>query len=267
MDTDTLNADVDYTLLVDTAVLAGQIMLTAGAETYRVEDTIRRILATSGFDKCDVFAIPTGIMVTLADWRVNTISVTRRIGEKNTDLYNIYKANDISRKYCEGSLSLKEAFYELKHMNKSIYPAWLTKVCMLFATAGFTLLLGGYLLECAISMINGLFILGAMHIGKKMKINSFVVTMSAAFMAAFFSRFVMDALFPSINIEVLIAGSNMALLPGVAITNAIRDTLQGDYTSGGTRAIEAFVIAMAVGVGTGAGFAAGDYIFSLIRPI
>ena len=37
----------DYKLLLDTAVLAGQIMLQNGAEIYRVEDTIQRILELS----------------------------------------------------------------------------------------------------------------------------------------------------------------------------------------------------------------------------
>ena len=50
----------------------------------------------------------------------------------------------------------------------------------------------------------------------------------------------------------MIAGSIMPLLPGVAITNAIRDTLQGDYVSGGGRIIEAFVIALSIAVGIGA---------------
>ena len=34
-------------LLMDTAVLAGEIMLQSGAETYRVEDTMCHILKTS----------------------------------------------------------------------------------------------------------------------------------------------------------------------------------------------------------------------------
>ena len=35
---------MDYRLLMDTAVLAGEIMLSSGAETYRVEDTIAHML-------------------------------------------------------------------------------------------------------------------------------------------------------------------------------------------------------------------------------
>lgn len=38
----------DYKLLLDTAVMAGELMLKNGVEIYRVEDTISRILARSG---------------------------------------------------------------------------------------------------------------------------------------------------------------------------------------------------------------------------
>jgi uncharacterized membrane protein YjjB (DUF3815 family) len=39
----------------------------------------------------------------------------------------------------------------------------------------------------------------------------------------------------------------------VAITNAIRDTLQGDYLSGCARILEALLIAAAIAVGVGLG--------------
>lgn len=47
----------------------------------------------------------------------------------------------------------------------------------------------------------------------------------------------------------------MPLVPGVAITNAIRDTLQGDYLSGGARVLEAFLKAASIALGVGIGMA------------
>ena len=47
----------------------------------------------------------------------------------------------------------------------------------------------------------------------------------------------------------------MPLVPGVAITNAVRDTLLGDYISGAARILEAFLIAAAVALGVGTGMA------------
>ena len=49
----------------------------------------------------------------------------------------------------------------------------------------------------------------------------------------------------------VIIGSIMLLVPGLAITNAIRDTIAGDLVSGIARAVEAFLTAIGVAVGTG----------------
>ena len=45
----------------------------------------------------------------------------------------------------------------------------------------------------------------------------------------------------------------MVLLPGMAMTTGIRDTLEGDFMSGSARMIEAFVIAASIAVGIGVG--------------
>ena len=52
----------------------------------------------------------------------------------------------------------------------------------------------------------------------------------------------------------------MPLVPGVAITNAVRDSLQGDYISGGGRMMEAFIKAIAIAVGIGIGMILFKYI-------
>ena len=57
----------DYKLYLDTATMAGKLMLQNGAEIYRVEDTIRRMLEVSGLKTAEVYVTATGIMVTLDD--------------------------------------------------------------------------------------------------------------------------------------------------------------------------------------------------------
>ena len=58
---------MDYKLLMNTAILAGETMLKSGAETYRVEDTINRILKTSNAQTVETVVLMTGIFVTLDD--------------------------------------------------------------------------------------------------------------------------------------------------------------------------------------------------------
>ena len=49
----------------------------------------------------------------------------------------------------------------------------------------------------------------------------------------------------------IITGAIMPLLPGLAITNAIRDTVNGDLVSGVARTAEALLKAIAIAAGVG----------------
>ena len=49
----------------------------------------------------------------------------------------------------------------------------------------------------------------------------------------------------------IIIGAIMSLVPGVAITNAIRDSFSGDFISGLSRGAEALIIALAIAFGVG----------------
>lgn len=251
---------VDYHLIADSAVLAGQIMLVAGAETNRVEDTIKRILQTSYFEHSDAFVVTTGIIITLEDRRYGTISLTRRVGEKQTNLGNIAKVNAISRDYCQGNLSLEETFRQLTDMEPVRYPDWLTFLSICLTAVSFTLILGGNALDCFISGINSIYFIISRLINRKLRVSGFVFNMVASFFMAFTSIAFQQLLIPSLKLEPLIAGSIMAMLPGLAMTNGIRDTLAGDYMSGSARIVEAFVTAASLALGIGAGLALGNII-------
>ena len=53
------------------------------------------------------------------------------------------------------------------------------------------------------------------------------------------------------TLEVIITGAMMPLVPGLSMTQAIRDTMRGDLVSGVARAAEAVLIAVAVAAGVG----------------
>ena len=53
------------------------------------------------------------------------------------------------------------------------------------------------------------------------------------------------------SFSIIIIGSLMPLVPGVAITNAIRDIMAGDFLSGTSRLVEAILIAVSIAGGAG----------------
>lgn len=247
-----------YRLLMDTALLAGQIMLKSGAETYRVEDTICRILQTSGLETAETFATVTGLFVTLADPSIDAITKITRVSEKQTNLSQVYDVNDISRRLCSGVITVEEAYQELLRIKeKKEYPISMVYIGIIMTSSFFTLLLGGGILASALSAINGVWIVACRHITGRVRLNNFITDMLSSFIIAVATMLYAHLLDNSVIVEIIIVGSIMPLVPGVAITNAIRDTLQGDYLSGGSRAIEAFVIAACIAVGIGVGLAFG----------
>jgi uncharacterized membrane protein YjjP (DUF1212 family) len=247
---------LNYHLLLDTALLAGEIMVKGGAETYRVEDTMTRILGISGFERAETLVMVTGIFVTLDDPSIEEITQVRRVTDKYANLNHVYEVNAVSRKLCSGQISIEQAYQELNCIKeRKQYPIFMVNICILISTAFFTLLLGANWIAAVLAALNGTCIVVCRAISERIKLNNFITDMLASFLIAICTMLYESVLGNKVDVEIIIVGSIIPLVPGVAITNAIRDTLQGDYLSGGSRAIEAFVIASSIAVGIGIGLA------------
>lgn len=90
---------MDYYLLTDLAATMGYHLAMSGAETFRVEDTIRRILRAYGVE-CEVFAIPNCVSVSLEAANGKPLMIMRRIGFHGNDLEKLEKLNALSRRIC-----------------------------------------------------------------------------------------------------------------------------------------------------------------------
>ena len=238
----------DYKLLIDTAALAGTIMLESGAEIYRVEETINYILKTSGLKTSEAFVVSTGIMISLDDPSIDALTVIRRVNKGATNLNVIAQVNDISRKFYMRIISLEEAFSQLKHLKKSQYPWWLKDICTVFFVAFFAGMYGGDFKDMAATAIVGIFLAAWLHIGKKIALNPLINDLVASIVISVIA-FVMVHVGIGSHIDRIIIGSIMVLVPGAAITNAIRDTLHGDYASGNANILQAFTEAAMIALG------------------
>ena len=54
---------------------------------------------------------------------------------------------------------------------------------------------------------------------------------------------------PFTQIDMMIVGSIMPILPGITLTKGIRDLLEGNFISGNAKLMEAFLIACAIAAG------------------
>ena len=94
--------------VTDIAVKAGEILLTSGAEIYRVEDTINRICEAYNI-KCESFVLPTGIFVSAYNSQGDTVSFVKRIRERTINLEKIELVNSFSRSLRNMNLDYKRA--------------------------------------------------------------------------------------------------------------------------------------------------------------
>lgn len=230
---------------------AGRIILQSGGETYRVEETILRICYAFKVKHADSFVTPTGIMISLTDENGETISLIKRISSRTVNLEKISKVNDLSRELSETSLSLELVEKKLKEIDAT--PGYSDKALITasaFSAGFFTLLFGGTFRDFLVSIFIGVVIKLISLSLNNIRINDFFINSLGGSIAALLAL-ISIKLNLGQNEDKIIIGSIMLLVPGLIITNAIRDTIAGDLVSGISRAIEAIFIAIAIAVGSG----------------
>ena len=210
-------------LIIRTARLAGRLLLENGAETYRVEDTVSFICKTGGLTDVSVISLPTGTIYSFVDEDGVPHSEVVRTKSRTTNLSVVSRVNAISRAVTAGSLSMEQGFALLFHGGGFDFAVAL--VCGLL-----TRLLGLLFSEDSVSSTLYALLSGAL--------SAVVAVLSVRF-------------FHMGNQTPIIIGAIMPLLPGLAITNAIRDTVNGDLVSGVARTAEALLKAVAIAAGVG----------------
>lgn len=251
----------DYETILAFAVNVGEIMLKSGAETYRVEDTICRILSYHQFDKVDTFVTPTVVIATLKTVDSHNSTTLTRIKNRSTRMDKIEKVNQLSRNYVQGLLTLEEAIQTLKEIDASpSYPKWVLNLATAFSSGFFSLMFNGGVIEFTISCFIGGFVsIIQNHLRAKTIVNYLVLFMASLFIGsviAFINLF--DG--HIIDTEAIVIGGIMPLVPGLAFTNGIRDTIGDELLSGISRLAEALFIAVAIAAGVGIPMRIGFYL-------
>lgn len=240
--------------IIQSAALAGKIILESGGETYRVEDTINRILLAYGVASAQSFVTPTGIVISGDHQDGTSFSRVIRIRAIDVDLERISLVNDLSRRIAAEDLSPEEFEEGLKAiMAKPHYPFGVRLFFAGFAAFSFTLLFRGTPVEAILAILTGMAVFVIRRLARGLKLNSFLQNASGGLTAVLGANLMrLGGLIPDISTVVI--GTIMLLVPGITITNAIRDTFQGDYLSGVTRGVDAFVTAAGIAFGTALGF-------------
>lgn len=237
--------------LIKLSLLAGKVMLQNGAETYRVEDTMERICSSrENVYNIQTFVTQTGIFLSL-EYKGEMFSYFNRIKTTNINLDKIHLINNFSRRFVQTNISLDEGIEIIQEIDtKDSYKKSLKIFSGSSSAMFFCMLFGGNFRDAISSFLLSILVLMILNEFSKMKLSFFINNFVGAFLVSLFAHFCIKQGLGD-NLDKIIIGSIMYLVPGVAITNAIRDTMSGDYLAGISRGMEAIFSAISIAFGVG----------------
>ena len=253
---------MDYEKLLNMAAELGYQLMYSGAEIYRVEESARRLLRSYGLENPEVFAIPNCLIVSVATPQGHPVTRMRRVPLHGTDIELLERCNALCRRLCAQVPSLDEA-QEAVNAPPDAIPRHSPRTTLLgygVASAFFAPLFGGGLRDTACSFFCGLAVgLCLLYGGKFIGANSFFRTAVCSAVAAFLALALVEAGLGR-SVDVVTISTLMVLVPGVALTNAMREIMAGDTFSALSRTADAILVASAIALGAAAGQALGGFV-------
>ena len=219
-----------------------------GAEIYRVEDSITRLMHAYGYTDIEVFAIPSCVILNIMHEGHNyTKSI--RIRSSSINLDKLDKLNDLCRQVCREIPSEDECFARLNAITAGRPYSELTSyLAHGFVAVFFTLFWGGTALDAVFAFASGAAIKYANTTLGKMNTNIFFTYICSS-MLMVSVPLILQYLGVNIHMDMIVIGAIMLMVPGIAITNVMRDMIAGDFLTAMSKLTEVLLISLALAIG------------------
>jgi uncharacterized membrane protein YjjP (DUF1212 family) len=241
---------MNYTLLMELVSRIGGNMGACGAETYRVEESVKRILAAYGLES-RVYSVPKSLFITIIIPGQAPLSQLCRTEQQGTNLDMVEQYSNLSRRICAQRPDPETAMQWLQEVEQSRkrYSLPMVLIGNMMVAWGFCIFFGGSVIDSLCAVLCGLLLGVAEHFLGKLQTNIFFREIAVAFLMAFLA-YGLGIIGLAENVDAVVIGTLMLLVPGLLFTNAMRDIIFGDTNSGINRVVVALLIAVAVAVGT-----------------
>lgn len=227
----------------------GELLLMHGAEVGRVEDTIRRLCKAYGFARSDVFTITASIVVTAMFPDGETLTQTRRIRQRDTDLGKVEKVNGLSRRICMAPLGLEDFRREIEAIEQAKKPGvWLDLGMYMMISASLSVFFGGTWMDGLAAALSGIVLFAMVTGSTALKLNGIIQSMLCSGVTALCVLALVKAGI-GVHPDKITIGNIMLVIPGIQLTNSLRDMISGDMISGLLNMSEALLKAIAVAMG------------------
>ena len=235
---------------METLQLAGKIILENGGETFRAEETIGRMGEGFGLEEVESFAVPSGLFIGCRGEDGNPVTSVKRVRRISRNLTRVDAVNQVSRMVFAGEMDCAGALARLREIETmpGDFPGlWCLPAAFLCA-CGFTVLFSGSLLSAAAAGIVAAFVQGVEMIMSRFRSRGLAASVLGGLLTALLPHLLV-IIIPALQTELVIAGAVMPLVPGLAMTNAVQDTMRGDMVSGLSHGAQSILTAFLIAGG------------------
>ena len=229
---------------------AAQMIMEHGGETFRAEETVRRMGQGVGLHQVESFAVPSGLFISYRTREGHLETGLRRVYRGNTDLTAVDRVNQISRDTAAGKFTPEETLRSLRKIASSARrksgPSQMAAAAV--CAAGFVFLFQGGWTEAFLSAGIAALVQGACLLLALVHDSGIAPLILGGLLTALLPS-LSTFLLPGLISDAVVAGALMPLVPGVAMTNAVQDTLRGDIVSGLSHGASALLTACLIAGG------------------
>lgn len=230
-------------------VRMGEALQNSGAEVFRVEDTLNRIAIAYGAEDVNVFVITSSIVVTLTMPSLPPQTETRRLRHAaSNDLLTLERLNALSRRICTAPPSIEEFQRQLNAILAQHPDSRLHLAGSVLAASSFAVFFGGNLWDGLLAGGIAVLICWMERYLSPFCMNGVEFQFIASFLSGV-STLLLCRFGMQFHADKVLIGIIMLLIPGIMLTNSIRDILLGDIISGSLRLVEAILMAATLALG------------------
>lgn len=244
--------NLDDHLLMAACLQAGQILMANGSEIARVEDVMLRIGKAAGIENMQVYALLNAITVTFPDQSITQMrAIPPRI--QTMDMEKVVAVNDLTRQFTAHQISLLDLHDSLSQVDATIptFPVWLQIIGSILVSIVFMIMLtkNSAPINLFLTALTSCLAYAIYWLVR----NRFNMRFFGLFLSSLMISLVMlicsQFLRAPFDSGKVIIGAIMPLLPGVALTNAVREIMAGNFISGQGRIVEALLSLVSIGLG------------------
>ncbi|MEG1381314.1 MAG: threonine/serine exporter family protein [Ruthenibacterium sp.] len=245
----------DQKRILELAVDAGETILQSGGEISRAQETMQRIADAYGGVNFRVYVLTNGIFASVDDEGSAHNAEVRHVRDGNVHLGRVVAVNALSREIVAGRVPIETAFAHIAEIRALRYTS--NKALVLACGIGaacFSYLFGGTIVDAVAAMGTGVLLQLFLLFFERHptgKIIRIILCAAMVAMMAFAASTALALCGVVTNLDKIIIGGIIPLVPGMALTTSIRDFANSDYLSGAIRMIDALLVAGSIAIGVG----------------